>query len=65
MVGRALVRLACLFALLAASDAKGPFNANDKNFDSEVLNSGKNAFVKFLAPWYVWFRSLVWHALTD
>ena len=24
-----------------------------KNFDAEVLESGKSAFVKFLAPWYV------------
>jgi hypothetical protein len=31
--------------------AKGPLNAGEKNFDSEVLGSGKNAFVKFLAPW--------------
>lgn len=48
---RGLVMLA--FALLAVSsvDARGAFQATDKNFDSKVLDSGKNAFVKFLAPW--------------
>ena len=24
---------------------------SQSNFDAEVKNSGKNAFVKFLAPW--------------
>ena len=27
------------------------FLATDKNFDSAVLGSNKNVFVKFLAPW--------------
>jgi hypothetical protein len=42
-----------LLALLAAttSAAKGVFQATDKNFKSDVVGSGKNAFVKFLAPW--------------
>jgi len=30
---------------------KGAFEATDKNFQSAVLGSGKNVFVKFLAPW--------------
>eukprot|EP00951_Prasinocladus_malaysianus_P025249 scaffold220738_cov38-Prasinocladus_malaysianus.AAC.2 len=42
---RALVML----GLLAAASAKGPFIGTDKNFDSAVLGSGKNVFVKFLA----------------
>jgi hypothetical protein len=36
---------ASLFANAAA------FQATDKNFDSAVLGSNKNVFVKFLAPW--------------
>lgn len=43
---------ALLFAFLAVASAKGgAFQANDKNFASDVLGSGKNTFVKFLAPW--------------
>ena len=45
---RALV-FAALIAL--ASAAKGVLQAGDSNFDRLVLGSGKNAFVKFLAPW--------------
>ena len=45
---RALV-FAALIAL--ASAAKGVVQAGDSNFDRVVLGSGKNAFVKFLAPW--------------
>jgi len=44
-----------LFALMAmmvgAVSARGAFEATDKNFNSAVLDSGKTAFVKFLAPW--------------
>lgn len=40
---------AALIAL--ASAAKGVVQAGDSNFDRLVLGSGKNAFVKFLAPW--------------
>ena len=40
---------AALIAL--ASAAKGVVQAGDSNFDRVVLGSGKNAFVKFLAPW--------------
>jgi len=42
--------LAVLFALVAVANAAA-FQGTDKNFKSEVLGSGKNAFVKFLAPW--------------
>jgi hypothetical protein len=41
---------AFLFALVAVANASA-FKGTDKNFKSEVLGSGKNAFVKFLAPW--------------
>jgi hypothetical protein len=41
-----------IFALLIASiSAGGVFKGSDSNFKSAVLGSGKNAFVKFLAPW--------------
>jgi hypothetical protein len=39
------------FFAVATSAAKGVFQATDKNFKNDVLGSGKNAFVKFLAPW--------------
>jgi hypothetical protein len=43
---------AVLFSLMAVSAmAKGAFKASDKNWSSDVIGSGKNAFVKFLAPW--------------
>ena len=45
---RALI-FAALIAL--ASAAKGVVQAGDSNFDRLVLGSGKNSFVKFLAPW--------------
>jgi len=42
-------------ALFTFSSFKGvnasAFLATDKNFDSAVLGSNKNVFVKFLAPW--------------
>jgi len=44
-----LLALLCLVAYTHA--AKGVFKGNDKNFDKDVIGSGKNAFVKFLAPW--------------
>jgi hypothetical protein len=36
---------------LAAAKKKGAVEATDKNFDDIVHNSGKGAFIKFLAPW--------------
>jgi len=41
--------IACLLA--ATVNAKGAFEGTDKNFESAVMQSGKNVFVKFLAPW--------------
>lgn len=46
-----MMRLFLLMGLIASAAAKGAVSAGDKNFDKVVLNSGKNAFVKFLAPW--------------
>ena len=46
------MRLVLFLGMLAlASAGKGVLKASDRTFDSEVLGSGKNAFVKFLAPW--------------
>jgi len=39
-----------LLSALAGVSA-GALEGTSKNFDAEVINSGKNAFVKFLAPW--------------
>lgn len=41
-----------LMGLLLGANA-GAVDLTAKNFDKEVLESGKSAFVKFLAPWYV------------
>ena len=39
-----------LLALVALA-AAGSVTLNNKNFKDLALNSGKNAFVKFQAPW--------------
>ena len=41
-----------LMAMVLGAQA-GAVDLTTKNFDTEVLESGKSAFVKFLAPWYV------------
>ena len=37
--------------LLAGTVHSAAIELTPANFDDQVLNSGKNAFVKFLAPW--------------
>ena len=44
------MRSALLLSALAGVSA-GALELTSKNFEAEVKNSGKNAFVKFLAPW--------------
>ena len=44
----ARVALVCAFAASAAGAA---VELTPDNFDKEVLQSGKAAFIKFLAPW--------------
>jgi len=40
------------FAVLASSMVvEGAMDLTPDNFNAEVIDSGKNAFVKFLAPW--------------
>ena len=48
-----MVRKAVLFGLAAVvgSAAAGSVTLTDSNFESEVFASGKNAFIKFYAPW--------------
>jgi hypothetical protein len=45
-----VMRAAVLFSALAGASA-GAVELKMGNFDTEVKQSGKNAFIKFLAPW--------------
>jgi len=38
-------------AALLGTAAAAPVDLNKDNFNAEVLDSGKHAFVKFFAPW--------------
>ena len=40
-----------VFASLVAGALGGAVELTTDNYQSEVFGSGKNAFVKFLAPW--------------
>jgi hypothetical protein len=40
-----------LLVLGAVGVSAGALELTKANFDAEVKQSGKNAFVKFLAPW--------------
>lgn len=46
-----MMRAAVLAMSVVAVSGKA-VELNKDNFDAMVKNSGKNAFVKFLAPWY-------------
>jgi len=51
-MGHIITQMKYVLLLLAfVAVAHGAQELTDKDFDAEVLNSGKNAFVKFLAPW--------------
>ena len=41
----------CLLLTALAAQAQGALELTPDNFDKEVLQSGKAAFIKFLAPW--------------
>jgi len=43
-----MIRIVLLSALVATALS---LEADSTTFDAEVLNSGKNSLVKFLAPW--------------
>ena len=45
------IAAAAAVALSSPAAASGAVELTDATFDKEVFNSGKNAFVKFLAPW--------------
>jgi len=38
-------------AAVLGTAAAGSVSLTDSNFDTEVFDSGKNAFIKFQAPW--------------
>jgi hypothetical protein len=44
----ARVALLCAFATAVAGSA---LELTPDNFDTEITQSGKSAFIKFLAPW--------------
>jgi len=39
------------FLALAVGANAGAISLTPENFDAEVFDSGKSAFIKFLAPW--------------
>jgi protein disulfide-isomerase A6 len=44
--------LAAIAALALVGGANaGAIELTESNFDAEVMQSGKSAFIKFLAPW--------------
>jgi len=46
---RMTARSACL--LLLAGTVHGALELTPANFDKEIIDAGKSAFIKFLAPW--------------
>jgi len=45
-----MLRAATLFLAIGMAHA-GALELTPSNFDAEVIDSGKSAFIKFLAPW--------------
>jgi len=45
-----MARVACLMMALVAG-AQASVELTTANFDAEIFDSGKNAFIKFQAPW--------------
>jgi len=45
------MRVATLLLATLAGARADALELNKGNFDKEVKQSGKNAFIKFLAPW--------------
>jgi len=48
---RANMQVFASLLLLATGAAAGAVDLTPDNFNTHVMDSGKNAFVKFLAPW--------------
>jgi len=46
-----MARAALICAFAGAAAASGAVELTPDNFDKEVTQSGKAAFIKFLAPW--------------
>jgi len=49
-MAKAMFLMVALLGLIVGAQA-GAVDLNAKNFEAEVFESGKAAFVKFLAPW--------------
>jgi len=47
---RAMIVAVALLGLVLGANA-GAVDLSPKNFETEVFESGKSAFIKFLAPW--------------
>ena len=47
-------------AAILGTAAAGSTTLTDGNFDAQVFDSGKNAFIKFQAPWSVLLASSYW-----
>ena len=54
-----MLRVLLLVATGISAALAGSQEATADNFDSIVINSGKNSLVKFLAPWFAFI--VVWH----
>ena len=46
-----MARIALIAAFAGVAAASGAVELTPDNFDKEVKESGKAAFIKFLAPW--------------
>ena len=46
-----MMRAVLFLALAASAFAGGAVELNGATFEAEAMESGKSAFVKFLAPW--------------
>ena len=45
------VNMVRLFALAGLATLASAMELTESNYKAEVIDSGKNAFIKFLAPW--------------
>jgi hypothetical protein len=41
----------CFIALVSSANAGSVPSLTEATFEDQVFNSGKNAFIKFFAPW--------------
>ena len=68
MISNTRVVVALVLGMMAAAGAvAGPVQITGANFQSEVKDSGKNAFIKFFAPWCGHCKAMApaWNQLGD